>query len=64
MGSLVILPAHLTYPTRVGEAVEFLAAKIHGAQAKIKARNVKRGADKAAAGVVARAKMIVMDLIV
>lgn len=63
-GSLVILPAHLTYPTRVGDAVEFLAAQIRGAQAKIRARNAKRDAEDAAASIVTRAKKIAVNLVV
>jgi cutinase len=51
LGTLSVLPAHLTYGVRANEGVEFLVQQIKGAQAKIKARNAKREAEKAAAAV-------------
>jgi cutinase len=51
-GVLTVLPAHLTYGVRADEGVEFLTKQIKGVQAKIKARNAKRDAEKAAAEVV------------
>lgn len=62
LGTLVVLPAHLTYTARVDEAVEFLTQQIKAAQAKIKARNVKREAEKRAAGLVTRVKRVAMSL--
>lgn len=47
LGSLVITPAHLTYGRRADEGVQFLTTQIQGAQAKIKARKVKREAEAA-----------------
>lgn len=62
-GTLAVLPAHLTYGSRVGEGVQFLTAQIRAAQAIIRARNAKREAEKAVAGVFEEAKRAV-DLVV
>ena len=64
VGTLSVLPAHLTYGTRANEGVEFLTQQIKGAQAKIKARNAKREAEKATAGVLETVKRVAMDLVV
>ncbi|OAK97970.1 cutinase-domain-containing protein [Phaeosphaeriaceae sp. SRC1lsM3a] len=45
-GVLTVLPPHLTYGVRADEGVEFLTQQIRGAQAKIKARKMKRDAEK------------------
>ena len=42
VGTLTILPAHLTYGQRADEGVQFLTTQVQGAMAKIKARKVKR----------------------
>ncbi|KAF2259042.1 cutinase-domain-containing protein [Lojkania enalia] len=47
VGTLTVLPAHLTYGVRADEGVDFLTQQIQGVQAKIKARNEKRAAEKA-----------------
>jgi cutinase len=64
LGTLSVLPAHLTYGSRADEGVQFLTKQIKGAQAKIKARNAKREAEKAVAGVVETIKRVAMDLVV
>jgi cutinase len=64
LGILTVLPAHLTYGVRANEGVEFLTQQIKSAQAKIKARNAKREAEKAAAGVLETVKRVAMDLVV
>jgi cutinase len=64
LGTLTVLPAHLTYGVRADEGVEFLTQQIKGVQAKIKARNAKREAEKAAAGVLETVKRVAMDLVV
>ena len=58
MGTLLVLPAHLTYGVRANEGVEFLVSQIRGAQTKIKARNAKREAEKAAAIVAESVKRV------
>ncbi|KAI8934961.1 hypothetical protein NX059_008627 [Plenodomus lindquistii] len=63
VGTLSVLPAHLTYGSRANEGVQFLTQQIKGAQAKIKARNAKREAEKAAVAVRETAK-VAKDLIV
>jgi cutinase len=50
-GVLTVLPAHLTYGVRADEGVKFLETQIKGAQAKIKARMLKREAEKVAEAV-------------
>jgi cutinase len=50
-GVLTVLPAHLTYGVRADEGVQFLETQIKGAQAKIKARILKREAEKVAEAV-------------
>lgn len=62
LGQLLVLPAHLTYGVRANEGIEFLVQQVKGAQAKIKARNAKREAEKAAAGVIAEVKKIAVSL--
>lgn len=57
-GQLVVLPAHLTYGSRADEGVEFLVQQVKGAQAKIKARNAKREAEKKAIGLAAKVKKV------
>jgi cutinase len=47
-GVLTVLPAHLTYGVRADDGVEFLTAQIKGAQAKVRARMLKREAEKLA----------------
>ena len=64
LGTLSVLPAHLTYGSRADEGVQFLTKQIKGAQAKIKARNAKREAEKAAAGGVETIKRVAMELVV
>lgn len=59
LGTLAVLPAHLTYGVRANEGVQFLTAQIKGTQAKIKARNAKREAEKLAKEVKRVAKEIV-----
>lgn len=59
LGQLVVLPAHLTYGVRADEGVEFLTTQIKGAQAKIKARNAKRDAEK----LVGKVKRISMEIV-
>jgi len=44
VGTLTVLPPHLTYGSRVDEGVNFLAGKIRAAQASIKARNLEAAA--------------------
>ncbi|KAF2847217.1 carbohydrate esterase family 5 protein [Plenodomus tracheiphilus IPT5] len=62
-GTLTVLPAHLTYGSRANEGVQFLSTQIRGAQAKIKARNAKREAEHAAAGILEKAKRVAVDLV-
>ncbi|KAF2745931.1 carbohydrate esterase family 5 protein [Sporormia fimetaria CBS 119925] len=52
-GLLTVLPPHLTYGSRAAEGYNFLANKIRGAQAKIKARNARRALEEAEAEVAA-----------
>jgi cutinase len=47
VGTLTVLPPHLTYGARADEGVDFLVGKVQGAQAKIKARKAKRAAEEA-----------------
>jgi len=61
-GQLLVLPAHLTYGARADEGVDFLVQQVKGAQAKIKARNAKREAEKRAESLVARAKKVAVAL--
>lgn len=63
-GQLLVLAAHLTYGARADEGVEFLVQQVKGAQAKIKARNAKREAEKRAVGLAARAKKVAIPLVV
>ncbi|ORY07944.1 cutinase-domain-containing protein [Clohesyomyces aquaticus] len=42
VGTLTITPAHLSYGANANEGAQFLAQKIQGAQAAIKARQIKR----------------------
>lgn len=44
VGTLSVLPAHLTYGMRVDEGVEFLVQQIKAMQNKARARDVKREA--------------------
>jgi cutinase len=61
LGTLAVLPAHLTYGVRANEGIDFLVQQIKGAQAKIKARNAKRAAEAAAKKVVEKvAKALVV----
>lgn len=46
VGTLTILPAHLTYGARADEGAAFLAQKIQGVQAANKARKAKRDAEE------------------
>ncbi|KAF2873283.1 cutinase precursor [Massariosphaeria phaeospora] len=41
LGTLTVLPVHLTYGVRADEGAAFLTEKVKGAQAKVKARNLK-----------------------
>jgi len=63
LGTLSVLPAHLTYGTRANEGVEFLSQQIKGAQAKIKARNAKREAEKVAAAVAGSVKRVAKEIV-
>jgi cutinase len=63
LGQLLVLPAHLTYGSRADEGVKFLVQQVKSAQAKIKARNAKREAEKRAAGLAARVKKVAVALI-
>jgi cutinase len=60
LGTLAVLPAHLTYGVRANEGIDFLVQQIKGAQAKIKARNAKRAAEAAAKVVEKVAKALVV----
>lgn len=62
-GTLLVLPPHLTYGVRADEGVDFLTTQIQGAQAKIKARNAKREAEKLAAGVVDKVKRVAKEIV-
>ncbi|KAF2624225.1 carbohydrate esterase family 5 protein [Macroventuria anomochaeta] len=62
-GQLVVLPAHLTYGSRADEGVEFLVQQVKGAQAKIKARDAKRDAEKSAVGLAATVKKVAIALV-
>jgi cutinase len=53
----------LTYGVRADEGVQFLVQQIKGAQAKIKARNAKREAEKAAAAVADVAKRVAKEIV-
>ncbi|KAF2791004.1 carbohydrate esterase family 5 protein [Melanomma pulvis-pyrius CBS 109.77] len=64
VGTLTITPAHLTYGQRADEGAAFLAQKIQGAQAKIKARKAKRAAEEAAAEAVENVKRVAKALVV
>ncbi|KAF2462964.1 cutinase precursor [Lindgomyces ingoldianus] len=50
VGTLTVLPPHLTYGARAGEGVQFLAQKIQGAQKKMKARKDEELVGRAAEG--------------
>lgn len=63
-GTLTVLPAHLTYGARADEGIEFLTTQIRGAQAKIKARNAKRDAEKAALELAEKVKRVTKELVV
>lgn len=63
LGTLTVLPAHLTYGVRADEGVEFLTTQIKDAQAKIKARNAKREAESLAAGVVDKMKRVAKEVV-
>jgi cutinase len=62
LGTLSVLPAHLTYGTRANEGIKFLSDKIKATQAKIKARNAKRDAEAALEVAVAEVKRLAMDI--
>jgi cutinase len=63
LGTLSVLPAHLTYGVRANEGVAFLVQQIKGAQAKIKARNAKREAEKVAAEVKDAVKRVAKEIV-
>ena len=63
-GQLLVLPAHLTYGARADEGVDFLVQQVKGAQAKIKARNAKREAERRAESLIARVKKVAVALVV
>tara|TARA_R110002003_G_scaffold191_9_gene14780 strand:+ start:1733 stop:2359 length:627 start_codon:yes stop_codon:yes gene_type:complete len=63
LGTLTILPAHLTYGARADEGVEFLTTQIQGAQAKIKARKAKREAEMRARTAVEAVKRVAMKIV-
>jgi cutinase len=63
LGRLATFPPHFTYGLRANEGVEFLVQKILGAQAKIKARNEKREAEKAAAAVADTVKRVAKAIV-
>jgi cutinase len=62
-GTLLVLPAHLTYGVRANEGIAFLTQQVKGAQAKIKARNAKRDAEKKATDVLAKIKKVARTLV-
>ncbi|KAJ4983800.1 cutinase precursor [Stagonosporopsis vannaccii] len=62
-GQLLVLPAHLTYGSRADEGVEFLVQQVKGAQAKIKARNAKREAEKRAVGLAGKVEKLAVALV-
>lgn len=62
-GQLVVLPAHLTYGSRANEGVQFLVQQVRGAQAKIKARNAKREAEKKAVELIGKVEKIAVALV-
>jgi cutinase len=62
-GALVVLPAHLTYGTRANEGVEFLVQQVKSAQAKIKARNAKREAEKREVTLASKVKKLAVALV-
>ncbi|KAF9698323.1 hypothetical protein EKO04_003490 [Ascochyta lentis] len=62
-GTLIVLPAHLTYGSRADEGIEFLVQQVKGAQAKIKSRNAKRKAERMAVGLAAQVKKVAVALI-
>ena len=61
LGTLSVLPAHLTYGVRADEGVAFLVQQIKGVQAKIKARNAKREAEQMAGDAELQAQAAKMD---
>lgn len=63
LGTLTVLPAHLTYGVRADEGVQFLVQQVKSAQAKVKARNAKREAEKRGAGVVEVGKKVAVALV-
>ncbi|CAA9960113.1 Cutinase [Pyrenophora teres f. maculata] len=63
MGTLLVLPAHLTYGLRANEGVEFLVSQIKATQTKIKARKAKREAEKAAAIVAESVKRVAKTIV-
>jgi cutinase len=63
LGTLTILPAHLTYGARADEGVEFLTTQIQGAQAKITARKAKREAEMRARPAVEAVKRVAMKIV-
>ncbi|EUC50395.1 carbohydrate esterase family 5 protein [Bipolaris oryzae ATCC 44560] len=63
VGTLAVLPAHLTYGIRADEGVEFLVQQIKAAQAKTKARNAKREAENAAAVVADSVKRVAKAIV-
>lgn len=62
LGTLAVLPAHLTYGSRAGEGVEFLVQQIKATQAKIKARKAKREAEKKAVELAGKVKKVAVAL--
>jgi cutinase len=62
-GLLVVLPAHLTYGSDADEGAEFLAERIREAQARIKARNVKREVEKSAQVVGEEARKVAREIV-
>jgi len=63
LGQLLVLPAHLTYGSRANEGVQFLVQQVRSTQAKIKARNAKREAEKKAADLIGKAEKIAVALV-
>ncbi|KAJ4353113.1 hypothetical protein N0V95_003647 [Ascochyta clinopodiicola] len=62
-GALVVLPAHLTYGSRADEGVDFLVQQVKGAQAKIKARNARREAEKKITGLTGKVHKVAIALV-
>jgi cutinase len=63
LGTLAVLPAHLTYGVRANEGVNFLVQQVKGAQAKIKARNAKRDAEKKTTDVIEKIAKVARKLV-